>query len=412
MAAVFSARPEPDVLVRRHHKPSIPQPRSQPPPPPLPRHSQQPLSTAQKQKQKPQEQQQQQRRKQQQTRRRSSPPSAPSQGQLRRDAPATNAPRPSTPPATSSSSRPARSPPPPAPPLQNIPPQNPKPVLLLRDRLSTLIVDPRLRVQLGLTPDVNPALLRHPTQQPPPSSVVADDSGEDALARPALNSTCALHAEARRTAAEQFDPVAAVQALMEVDQGTARDVQSRITAKSLNIKRTHQQYHNLARIPSPSSPSPNTSATSPQPPAHFIPRAKKSVPKAYLAARAPPPPPFIATERPQTHASHQHAELDTISLPYPQEELVSPYHDAAGEGGKGQDGGGKEAEEAEEAVGAELPLREKGAELPRPASNRTVSDILRRVTMTRKRTLVGEMMDVEDLTRWQWYLRPVRVEDF
>ncbi|KAJ3162181.1 hypothetical protein HDU88_007102 [Geranomyces variabilis] len=412
MAAVFSAGPEPDVLVRRHHKPPIPQPRPQPPPLPLPRHSERPLSTAQKQKQKPQEQQQQQRRKQQQTRGRSSPPSAPSQGQLRRDAPAAQAPRPPPPPATSSSSRPARPPPPPALPQQNVPPQNPKPVLLLRDRLSTLITDPRLRVQLGLTPDVNPALLRHPTQQPPPASAVPDDSGEDALARPALNSTCALLAQTRRTAAEQFDPVAAVQALMEVDQGTVRDVQSRITAKSLNIKRTHQQYHNLARIPSASSPSPNTSATSPQPPAHFIPRAKKSVPKAYLAARAPPPPPFVATETPQTHVSHQHAELDTISLPYPQEELVSPYHDAAGEDGKGRGGGGNEAEEAVEAVGAELPLRETGAELPRRATNRNVSDILRRVTMTRKRTTVGEMMDVEDLTRWQWYLRPVRVEDF
>ncbi|KAJ3168386.1 hypothetical protein HDU87_001185 [Geranomyces variabilis] len=436
MAAVFAALPAPDLLVRRHHNPPIPEPRP-PPPPPLPRRSQQPLFTGQKQKQKQKEQQQQQQQKHQQTRRRR--PSPPSQGHLcRDDAPAAKASLPPPPAAAAAtcSSRPAR-PPPPLPP-QNTHHQTPRPVLLLRDRLSTLITDPRLRVQLGITPDVNPALLRPPTQHPPPTPSAAPsaktDEGDDELARPALNSTRALHAQTRRAAAEQFDPVAAVQALMEVDGHTVRDVQSRITAKSLNIRRTHEQYHNLARIPSASSSSPSphhtaTITTSPQPPPYAIPRAKKSVPKAYLAARAPPPPPFLATESlPQTqtqshhhhhhHPRHQqHLELDTISLPYPQEGMVSPYHAAAAEPGEGGGGGGvskagENENEPEEAVGPELPRRETDRPPISRASSRNVGDILRRATTMGRKTTVGEMMDVEDWTRWQWYLRPVRVEDF
>ncbi|KAI8921864.1 hypothetical protein DFJ77DRAFT_444451 [Powellomyces hirtus] len=186
------------------------------------------------------------------------------------------------------------------------------------EALRVMLVDPRLRGQLGIRPEVNPAPARRTcpsrTEMRAASGGASSDgvaAGSAPLARPTLNSSLAIKAQLNRVKEDSFDPVMAVQNMMISDRIAVRQVQSRVTAKALNVDRDTARYKDL--VPLDSDPHTHIARAvidmpnNEKPIGHAIPRARKSVPASYLSNR--PPPLVIRPEYP---------ELDTISIPYPQ----------------------------------------------------------------------------------------------
>ncbi|KAJ3022320.1 hypothetical protein HKX48_006507 [Thoreauomyces humboldtii] len=179
----------------------------------------------------------------------------------------------------------------------------------------TLLVDPRLRGQLGMRPEIDSKLFRPASWCPmvpttPPGEEGEEGSKTDPLARPYANSSRAVQAQIAQTKRTEFDPVEAVRKMMVSDKQAVRDVQGRVSAKALDLDLNTLQYENLSpfksNIPVPTGR--EALNASPTQRTHVRPRARNSVPPEYVANRPPLPP----TRPPE------YPELDTVSIPYPQ----------------------------------------------------------------------------------------------
>ncbi|KXS14595.1 hypothetical protein M427DRAFT_44990 [Gonapodya prolifera JEL478] len=187
------------------------------------------------------------------------------------------------------------------------------------------IVDPRYRAALGL-PEVDPRIMKVPGYRGPTGGVERgprtdvevgagyrgrlggdkrDMDEPTPFSHPEPNSSRVIEARMRELDTlerEGFDKAAAVARMASEDNGVARAVRGRVTAKATNVPFSATLYPNLERIPSPTHPDPAAPPTKP--------RAKKALSKHWVEEQGLPKP-NIDHLRPPT------IEYDTISIPYP-----------------------------------------------------------------------------------------------
>ncbi|KAJ3219528.1 hypothetical protein HDU67_000473 [Dinochytrium kinnereticum] len=174
------------------------------------------------------------------------------------------------------------------------------------------VVDPRVRGELGLQPEVDPRLMRVSALRIAPRPLThplepAAERGEEAggvLVRPSTNSSRYQAEQIRQIAEARFDADVEILNLSKRDPEEIRRLRSRVAGKSVNVGGTEPLFTNLIPISAASTESqPYVEKTR-------LPRAKKTLSKAWLDFKE---------NRPRFEDTWAgDLEVDSISLPYPQ----------------------------------------------------------------------------------------------